>query len=219
MTLSRRAARRPAAILPGLGATLLAFGLASGPAPAMAEPLPLPQPDFQLKASLRGGGTLDLTHSQGKIRVEMSRAGVSSTIVGIFDLKGRRMLMMVPAMPNMAVEMDIPPEYAVGALVGEGQRTGGSATVAGESCDLWKVESRHASAIGPTTACITADGIALRTEVDNKGKPEVIYEVTSLTRAPQPPSRFLIPPGTQVIRPKGGLGGLPGLLGGGVKGQ
>lgn len=199
-------------------ATVLAGSLL-GAGAACADPVPLPTTDFALSADLRRGGTLDLAHSQGKMRVEMTKPNVPGSIVGIIDLRARRMVVRTPNLPNMAVEMELPPEYALGALSGTGLRVGES-QVAGEACDLWKVDAPVGAAggaaigtsVGPTTACITPDGIALRTEVEMQGKKHLVFEALTLSRAPQDPKLFQLPPGVQVIKvPKGKLGAALGL--------
>ncbi|MFG1374893.1 hypothetical protein V5F32_22155 [Xanthobacter oligotrophicus] len=185
---------------------------------ACADPVPLPTVDFALSADLRRGGSMDLAHSQGKMRVEMTKPNVPGSIVGIIDLRARRMVVRTPNLPNMAVEMELPPEYALGALSGSGLRVGES-QVAGEACDLWKLDAPAGAvggvALGPTTACITPDGIALRTEVEVQGKKQTVFEALKLTRAPQDPKLFQLPSGVQVIKvPKGKIGsalGLPNL--------
>lgn len=204
-----------------LAASLLALPavLALGAGPAPADPLPLPGIDFALKADLkRGGGTLDIAHSQGRMRVEVMKPGLPASLVGLIDLKARRMVMRSPTVPSMAVELELPPEYAVGALAGSGLRVGED-KVAGEPCDVWKIDPQLNAAAGPSTACITPDGIALRTEIEIKGVKQQVFEATSLTRAPQDPALFQLPPGVQVVKvPKGKIGaalGLPALGGGG----
>lgn len=200
-------------------AACLAFALA--PLAATAEPLPMPKADFALKAGLRSGATLDLAHSNGRMRAEMTKPGLPGTMTGFIDLADRRITLLVPAVPNMAVEMDIPLEYSVGALAADGEKTGEAGTVAGESCELWRVPPKPGTGIGPITLCITADGITLRTQAQVKDKTHVVYEVTQLARAPQPPDRFRLPDGVQVMKvPKGGMGGIPpALLGLGLGGK
>lgn len=184
--------------------------------PARADPVPLPTTDFALKADLKRGGTIDIAHSQGKMRVEIQKPNIPGSMVGVIDLNARSMVVRTPNLPNMAVEIELPPEYVLGALTGTGLRVGED-TVAGEACDLWKVDPQMKSALGPTTACITPDGIALRTAVEIKGTRQVVFEATSLIRAPQDQKQFQLPPGTQVMKvPKGKIGaalGIPGLGG------
>lgn len=194
---------------------VLALGLPTL-SPARADPVPLPTTDFALKADLKRGGTIDIAHSQGKMRVEIQKPNIPGSMVGVIDLNARSMVVRTPNLPNMAVEIELPPEYVLGALTGTGLRVGED-TVAGEACDLWKVDPQMKSALGPTTACITPDGIALRTAVEIKGTRQVVFEATSLTRAPQDQKQFQLPPGMQVMKvPKGKIGaalGIPGLGG------
>ncbi|MDI4656346.1 hypothetical protein [Xanthobacter autotrophicus] len=209
-----------------LAATICLVSVLAGPllgaGVACADPVPLPTVDFALSADLRRGGSMDLAHSQGRMRVEMVKPNVPGSIVGIIDLKARRMVVRTPNLPNMAVEIELPPEYALGILNGTGLRVG-EGQVAGEPCDLWKLDAPLGAAggaamgasVGPTTACITPDGIALRTEVEVQGKKQTVFEALKLTRAPQDPKLFQLPAGVQVIKvPKGKIGsalGLPGL--------
>lgn len=213
-----------ASVLPARGVAALAGAVLSATvwcSPSLADPLPMPSADFALTASLARGGTLKLAHSQSRMRVEMSKPNLPTPVLGLIDLNARKMLMMLPNVPNMAMEIDIPKEYSLGALAGSGTKVGSSQAL-GEPCDVWQVESQANLASASTFACITADGIALRTEVEIDGKRSTLYEVTELTRAPQDPSQFALPAGAQVVKvPKGKLGnalGLPGLpsLGGGI---
>lgn len=203
---SNRGATRVLGLVPSL---VLGLGLGS----ACAEPLPLPTGDFALKAQLLRGGSMDLSHSSGRMRVEVSRPNMPDTIVGIIDLKASRMVMMMPNIPKMAVEVELPPEYVVGAIAGTGTKIGQS-EVADQPCDLWQVDPPARRKITAAVACITPDGIALRTEAEINGQKRALYEVQSLTRGPQDPSRFQLPPGVQVVKvPKGKLGTLLGLPG------
>jgi len=194
------------------GCAALVAGALAG-ASAAAEPIPLPSADFALTAKLARGGQMELAHSQGRMRVEMSHPNAPGTMVGLIDLKARRMIMMMPNLPKMAVEVELPPDAVMGAQTGTGQRVGRSEVV-GEPCDLWQVDPPPGRRIGPTIACITADGIALRTEAEIRGTKQQLYVVESLKRGPQDPQQFQLPPGVKVMKmPKGKLGGIPVLPG------
>ncbi len=201
--------------VPALAVAAGVLGL--GLSPANADPVPLPTTDFSLKADLKRGGTIDIAHSQGRMRVEIQKPNIPGSMVGIIDLKARSMVVRTPNLPTMAVEIELPPEYVLGALTGTGLRVGED-KVAGEACDLWKIDPQMKSALGPTTACITPDGIALRTAVEIKGTKQTVFEATTLTRGPQDQALFHLPPGIQVVKvPKGKIGsalGIPGLGGG-----
>lgn len=201
------------------GTTLTGLALALGLGTAIADPLPLPMTDFGLKADLPRGAVMDMAYSQGKMRVEMSKPDAPGSMVGIIDLKAHRMIMLSPQMPKVAVEIALPPEYVVGAMAGTGTKIGQS-TVAGEPCNLWQVDPPTDRKMGPTQACITDDGIALRTEAEIKGTTRVLYEVTSLKRGTQDPKLFQVPPGVKVMKvPHGKFGSMLGLPGAGAKSQ
>jgi len=68
--------------------------------------------------------------------------------------------------------------------------------------------------VGATSACITPDGIALRTEAEIQGTTRVLYEVESLKRGPQDPGLFQLPPGVKVMKvPQGKFGSMLGIPG------
>jgi len=80
----------------------------------------------------------------------------------------------------------------------------GAATAAGESCELWEVDSKAGFSSGPVTACISRDNIPLRTEATIEGKRRAVMEVTELRRGRQDPALFAVPANIQVIKmPKG----------------
>ncbi|MGU3494775.1 hypothetical protein ACLBXM_12095 [Xanthobacteraceae bacterium A53D] len=195
-----------------VAAASLFWAAAALPAGA-AEPLPTPATDFALKATMRDGGTLELMRMGERARMELMAKSAPGMVIGLLDTSAAKMVLMVPSMPKMAVQIELPPAYNFAALSGTGTKTG-TAEVAGEACDIWKIESttNAKAGTGPTTACITADGIALRTEMEIKGKPEVIYEATAVTRGPQEPQKFLLPSGVQTLSlPKSAVAALPGL--------
>ncbi|MFG1297834.1 MULTISPECIES: hypothetical protein [Xanthobacter] len=194
------------------GTALAGLGLAVGLGAAGAEPLPFPSADFSLKANLPRGTIMDMAYSQGKMRIAVNNPDTPGSMVGIIDLTAHRMIMQSPQMPKVAVEIALPPEYVVGALAGTGTK-GERSEVAGEPCNLWQVDPPADRKVGPTQACITDDGIALRTEAEIKGTNRVLYEVTSLTRGPQDPKLFQVPPGVKVMKmPQGKFGSILGKV-------
>lgn len=200
---------RPAPM--ALAAALGALTLLAAPA-AFADPLPLPTTDFALDARMREAGTVKIAHSGGRMRVEMNNPKAPAPMVGILDLKGGKMVMMMPNLPKVAVEIELPQDYSIGAMTGNGIRVGTS-EVAGEACDLWRVEVPNNVAAGPTVACITPDGIALRAEMEYQGKKQVTFEATRVARGPQDPKLFSLPAGVQIMKVPKNAGGLPGVPG------
>ena len=94
-----------------ISGVLFSLGIAAvlGAGSAMAEPVPLPTMDFQVKARTMGKGEMTLHHqAAGKTRVEMQLPSMPE-IVGIIDLKTRKMLMIgaIPGMSSMAIEVGL----------------------------------------------------------------------------------------------------------------
>ncbi|MEX2128161.1 MAG: hypothetical protein WD871_07955 [Xanthobacteraceae bacterium] len=157
-----------------------------------AEPLPLPSADYATTAKMAGGMTMMSRHSKGKIRVEMQVPGMPSPMTAYIDLRAKKAVtvMAAPGMGNMAIEADLGDGDEFGVAVGRGNRVG-NATVAGETCDLWEIESDQKDIKkSKAVACLTSDSIPLRMEATIDGKRQVVFEVTELSRAPQDPKLF-----------------------------
>lgn len=183
---------------------------------AQAEPLPRPQVDYAASGTLAGRGTILVRHHAGKLRVDLKIDGLPGHTMGLVDLNTHRAVMTLPVPGSkIAVETDFGADARFGQIAGEGTRTGAS-TVAGEACDVWQIKVPKVRT--PATACITADGITLRTEVAVSGKGREVMEIKKLSRAPQDAALFALPPGTNVVKAsamKNLLRSLPGLLHGG----
>jgi hypothetical protein len=184
-------------------AGVLMFGLACG---ALAEALPEPGTDYWSKGKMAGGIAIEYRHSKGKMRMEMRTPGMKETMVGYFDVKSRKgiMVMSMPGMPPMAIETGLDGEGNVGVAGGKGERIG-SDRVAGEACDLWKPEMTTAEEKQTDgVACVTRDGIMLRMVGNFEGKRQTIFEVTELSRAPQDIKQLTPPAGLKPMQiPKG----------------
>ncbi len=199
-----------------MGAMLaLAISATLLPIAAMAEdtpsaPLPMPTIDFAMTGQSMRGAAMDLAHHDGKMRVELKKPGADAAVISIIDLKSAKMLMLAPNMSHMAMEVELPPQYAALTMQGTGRKSG-QAEVAGETCDLWEIDKAGSS---NTIACITSDGIALRTQADVGGASRIIFEAQSVTRAPQNPDQFSFPPDVQIVQLGGKmLNNLPSALG------
>jgi hypothetical protein len=175
---------------------------------AWADPLPIPSVDYASKAKMTGGITMSSRHSNGKLRVEMQVPGMPQGMVAYIDLRAKKgvTVMSVPGMGNMAMEIDVGDGEEYGVAVGRGKRVG-SATVAGESCELWEVEGdRRDLKKGEAVVCLTSDSIPLRLEANVSGKREVVFEVVEFSRGPQDPKLLAPPANLKPMRvPKGML--------------
>jgi hypothetical protein len=173
---------------------------------ARADPLPIPNVDYASKAKMTGGASMSSRHANGKLRVEMQVPGMPQGAVAYIDLRAKKgvTVMSVPGMGNMAIEIDVGEGEEYGAVVGRGKRVG-SATVAGETCELWEIEGdRRDLQKAQAVACITPDSIPLRMEANINGKREIVFEVTELVRGPQDVKLLTPPPNLKPMRlPKG----------------
>ncbi|MFG1425193.1 hypothetical protein [Roseixanthobacter glucoisosaccharinicivorans] len=189
--------------------TMALAALVAGKTPAAAEPLPVPSADFALKAKLGGRVLVDMSRQGNRMRMEISNPAVPGTLLGFLNIDTRKVVLVSPSLPKMGIETDLPADFQIASLAGEGTRAG-TAEVAGEPCTLWQVE-KAAQLAGPTTACITEDGIVLNTMVEIQGKPHLTFEVLSLKRGPQDPELFRLPPGTRTMKVPNGAGLLPSI--------
>lgn len=198
--------------MPAITAVLVA-ALAGAPAPVRADPLPRPSVEYAATARTpREGTELKVVHGKGRMRIEIGEAGTAGAMTGLIDPRKKRMVMLtaLPGMEKMALEMELPADFSFADLPADGTRLG-SDTVAGEACDLWRIEEK---AVGsePVEACITPDGIVMRATATMNGKPKVVFEVTELTRGPQDPALFEVPKGVKITKvPRGMQGMIPGL--------
>jgi hypothetical protein len=187
------------AIAAGIAVFILAGGV-------WAEPLPEPATDYLSKGTMAGGMSVEYRHSKGKMRVEMRAPQMPQPMVGYFDMKTRKgvMVMSMPGMPPMAMETGLDGEGGAGVAGGNGQRVG-SDRIAGEACDLWRFDAKTAEEKAMDgVACITRDGIVLRMVGTVQGKRQTIFEVTELSRAPQDMKQLTPPANLKPMQvPKG----------------
>jgi hypothetical protein len=190
----------------------LALVLYSSPTSA-SDPLPLPQVEYEARATTIGGGQVATRHAQGRFRVETTIPGVAQTVISIIDSRSRKVQTMLP-IPGVlgAVEIDLGDELSPGIAIGRGRRVG-TASVAGEACELWEIDPpREVKRAGPGSACLSYDQIPLRVEATINGRLQTVFEVTELRRVRQDPKVFALPANVQVMRvPKGASNLLPML--------
>ncbi|BAR99033.1 hypothetical protein [Blastochloris viridis] len=189
----------------GLAAAVLAGVPVAAPA---AETLPVPSVDFTAEGSFASGGKMTVRHHGGVLRLDMTMPGVAAPVTGYFDLAAKKALMVVAtAAGPMAMEVNLAEQAGFGVTVGQGERAGQD-TVAGEPCAIWRIESGRAGE--PAEACITGDGIALRTDATVGGRRQTVFEIASLSRAAQDPAVFRLPSNLPMMRlplpPGGGKG-------------
>ena len=189
--------------------------------PAISEPLPQPRTDFEASSKGLAGTTFVYRHHEGKLRVDMKVPSAQMAATSLVDISGRKVVAMVgPATSGVAVELDLN-EAEFGLLPGllDAKRVG-SATVAGEPCNLWEVSyppsrsATRAALPSASIACITPDGIPMRTETVTKGTHQVVMEAMTVTRVAQDPNLFVVPPGTKIMKAPAAMQGLLGAFSG-----
>jgi hypothetical protein len=187
-----------------IAASILLFGLAGT---AWPESMPSPAAEYRSKGRMAGGMTVEYRHANGKMRMEMRSPEMPQPMVGYFDVKTQKgiMIMSMPGMAPMAIETGASDQGNVGVAQGSGQRVG-SDKVAGESCDLWKPDTKTADDKKmDALVCVTRDGIMLRMSGNVNGKRETIFEVVELERAPQDMKLLTPPPGLKPVKVPAGM--------------
>jgi len=195
-----------AARFAGAGLLVATLALAS---PALAQERPPVPPirdyaaTYQVEAQGAGANQMRMIYNAQLQRVRME---MGSGQVGIIDHRARRMTMLMTAQ-RMAMEMDLSqvPSSDPQSMMRDAQFTRqGQDTVAGHRCIIYRVRSHG----GESTSCVTGDGILLRSEGNQNGRPWKM-EASELTLATQPANQFEVPAGFQRMNVPGG-GGMPG---------
>ena len=196
---------RPLRRLLSTGLISLCAGTAAAveplPGSSFLGPLP-PRPsiDFTLRGrTLPEGGDVRVVHRQGRLRIDVGFSEVTTTLTGFIDLKARKMAVLsnLPGLGRVAVEMKLPPEYVAIDMPADSTYWG-TDTVAGEPCDIWRSFDRATSA--PIEACITLDGVPLRSTAYTDTGKKVMFQAVELSRARLPPEAVALPKGVKVTR-------------------
>lgn len=108
-----------------------------------------------------------------------------------------RMVMQMPRDPAMPNPSEPPP--------GTSFTRGGTETLLGYRCTVWKMKSDQ----GEGEACVTDDGVMLRTRGSAQGASGGMT-ATQVTFGPQDPARFRVPQGYQTMQMPGAPGGPAG---------
>ncbi|WP_431267483.1 DUF4412 domain-containing protein [Dankookia sp. P2] len=170
--------------------------LAALPAAAQERPVMVPTRDvavtYRVTAGQGQGHELRMAWlvAERKLRVDAEGAPGWSVI----DQAARRMLVV---MEQQRAVLELPANTGPGGLsipteppAGARFTKGGSDTVAGLRCTLWRYEDGDKR--GET--CLTADGVMLRSS-GGQGSRTGAVEATKVVYAPQDPARFQAPPG------------------------
>jgi hypothetical protein len=186
--------------LPSLALATLAMALLAAPA-AQAQDQPRLEPtrDVAVTYRLVGAGAQGQVAMSWRASARQARLDNPDGSFLVADLAAgsgfmahdqARELMVLPAPPTDA---------GVPGLVPPGGRfvRDGADKVAGQDCQGWRVEMSDG---GRGRACITADGVVLRSVgAGGPGQPEQGLEATAVAYAPQSPARFARPAGYREV--------------------
>lgn len=161
--------------------------------PARAEDRPPIQPtrDVSVTYNVVGGqhgGTMRMTWDVTGNRMRVDTPGGHGYM--IVDRAHRRGTMVMPQQ-HMYMEIDSNQIPQMGDMPDKDAKfsRGGTETIAGQSCTVWKFEAPD----GSGTACLTADGVMLRaTAKDGQG-----LQATEVKYGPVAPADFRLPDGYQ----------------------
>jgi hypothetical protein len=188
-----------------LAATALLASLAL-PAAAQDRPLFKPTRDVSVTYRVTSGGPgagqemrMSWLIAEQKLRVDLP-GGIGWSLV---DEAAKKMSMVMDA---QRMVMEMPMQNEAGAQIiptkpPESARftRGATVTVAGLSCTIWRYEDGG----NRGEACITTDGVMLRSQGTAEGRSGAL-EATQVTYGAQDPARFRLPQGYQAMQMPGG---------------
>jgi len=160
------------------------------PAVVHAEPLPKPTADYAAEGTItsgKGSNPATVRHGAGKMRIDTQVDGKKAAIY--IDLTARTATVVSQRM-GQKIAMQIDPERASDAvnMLDRDAKRVGEAKVAGETCDEYEFETSKGHTV---LACVTHDGIALRTRDVSRNR--VVWEASSVARAPQNAAQLVLP--------------------------
>jgi hypothetical protein len=180
----------------GLVATLAAMS----PAWAQDRPPLVPSRDVSVTYHVAGGQAgqdmrMAWRVADQKLRVDMP-GGIGWSVIDqqaktmFVVMEQQRMIMRMP-INNGPGGISIPTQPPETARF----TRGGTATIAGQGCTLWRYENQGATG----ESCMTADGVMLRSTGTVNGQTAVL-EATEVNYGPQDAARFTAPSGYQQMQ-------------------
>lgn len=197
---------------------LVVIGLAPfWPAAAQDRPPDVPTRDvsvtYQIQGGQPGGGpqTIRMSYKVAGDKMRIDEGQVESTIM---DGSAKRTLVL-NNQQRTYFQVPFDPQQERGAMPpGLTFTRAGNETVAGQPCTVWRAQEGSNS----STACLTGDGVMLRTEQPGPGNATQRMTATSVDYSPQSDGLFAPPAGFRRVQPpamppgggQGGPGGPPG---------
>ncbi len=188
-----------------LAMSTLAAGLLALPALAQDQPPLSPTRDVSVTYRVAAGQEMRMSWlvAEQRMRVDMP-GGAGWSLV---DQKSQTMFMV---MDQQRMVMELPMQGGPGGISiptrpPDSARftRGGTATVAGLSCTIW----RYVDGTTRGETCLTADGVMLRSSGTHDGQGGSV-EATAVAYGPQDPARFRRPAGYRTMQLPGGM--MPG---------
>lgn len=188
-----------------LAISALAAGLLALPALAQEQPPLSPTRDVSVTYRVAAGQEMRMSWLVAEQRMRVDMPGGAGWLV--VDQNSRTMFMV---MDQQRMVMELPMQGGPGGVSiptrpPDSARftRGGTATVAGLSCTIW----RYVDGATRGEACLTADGVMLRSSGTHDGQGGSV-EATAVAYGPQDPTRFRRPAGYRTMQLPGGM--MPG---------
>jgi hypothetical protein len=190
----------------------LAVAIAATPVMAFAQdrPLLVPTRDVSVTYRVVGGQAgqemrMSWRVADQKLRVDMP-GGIGWSVM---DQRSKKMFVV---MEQQRMIMEVPLNNGPGGVSVPTQppetarfTRGGTATIAGQGCTVWRYENEGVTG----ESCLTADGVMLRSTGTHNGQ-TASMEATEVAYGPQDAARFKAPSGYQQMQmPAGAPGARP----------
>ncbi len=187
-------------LMPALAGLLLAL-------PAAAQDRPRLEPARDVSVTYR------LVGEQGSVALAWRAAGRQARLTNpdgsylLLDLAANRAIMASDQHREFMALPAPPATDGIPGLLPPGARftRQGSDRIAGQDCTVWAVAVEGTAG----RACITADGVVLRSLGPGQGGGEAGLEATAVTYAAQPATAFAPPRGYRQVQPQPEQGGQP----------
>jgi Domain of unknown function (DUF4412) len=186
------AATRASAAASGAGGLLLLATAAATQAAAQDRPPVNPTRDVAVTYRIEGGG------QSGEMRLAWLNAAQTlradlpgGSAWSLTDMRSGRIVMVMDA---QRAAMEIPRDTASGAGPIQPSPTArftraGTETILGQRCTIWRMEDGGHRG----EACVTEDGVMLRSRGSSPGGPAGAMTATAIDLGPQDPARFRVP--------------------------
>lgn len=141
-----------------------------------------------------------------KTRIDMTAPGAGQGAIVFDQTSGEAVFLMSQAGQQLAMKMppaDVPKAAEDAWAKPAGAGFVGACAGAGEVGGEWALSEGGVA----RSACVTADGIILRTKEGDR----IVWETTAISRGPQDAALFVVPEGVKIVDVSGLMSGLKGM--------